>query len=105
MKCTNQSCTVKMGQFYESWLKVLNLCETLSKLYTFLLNELESNIKPFVRLNIIYLSITSNKDFNTSLQEATDALVKNNFPLPISFSNLAIYFNLIEFDRKPENSS
>lgn len=84
--------------FFQAQLKFLELCETLTESYTFLQSELNDvlNAITFARLKIMHTSIITPKDLIISLEQISKTLTKDNIPLPIAYTNVAKYFNIIE---------
>jgi len=86
--------------FYEAKLEILDLCESLMESYVFIENSLNDilNAITFARLKILHSSIITPQDLIVSLKQISQALHKNNLPLPVYISKLAQYLDIIELE-------
>lgn len=81
-------------------LKFSEICEKLMASYLYLednLNDILDSIT-FARLKIIHTSIISPDDLILSLKEISQNLVKNNLPLPVKYSTIAQFLDIIELE-------
>lgn len=85
-------------KFFSSQIAVLNICESLMESYSFIedaLNDIVNSIT-FARLKMLHSSIITPSDLIESLKRISQALQKNNLPLPIYSSYIAQYIDIIE---------
>lgn len=81
-------------------LNLIEICEKLMENYLFLENNLNDilNSVTFARLKIIHSSIITPEHLISALQEISQNLVKNNLPLPVKYSSIAQYLEIIELE-------
>lgn len=84
--------------YYESQIKLLEVCELVMESSTFLLDQINNilNSISFARLRIIHDSIISPFDLLESLKEIPQRLKNTNLPIPLQLSNIADYLNIIQ---------
>lgn len=84
----------------EARLMFLEVCEKLMESYLFLEDNLNNilNSITFARLKIIHTSIISPDHLIAAMREISQNLVKNNLPLPVKYSKIAQYLEIIELE-------
>lgn len=81
-------------------LKFVETCEKLTESYLYLQSNLDDilNSITFARLKIIHSSIITPENLITALQKISQNLIKNNLPLPVKYSKIPQYLEIIELE-------
>lgn len=81
-------------------LRFVEICEKLTGSYLYLQSNLDDilNSITFARLKIIHSSIITPENLITALQKISQNLVKNNLPLPVKYSKIPLYLEIIELE-------
>lgn len=90
----------------EAKLKFFEICEKLMESFLFIDDNLNDilNAITFARLKIIHSSIIAPDNLISALKEISQNLVRNNLPLPVKYSSIAQFLEIIELEAFQTNT-